>query len=340
MKKRTTIYDIAKALELTPSTVSRALNNHSYISEATKKIIKEKAIELNYKLNTHAHNLRTGGSKTIGVIVPKINLTFFSNVIAGIEEIANQYQYNIIICQSNDTFEKEVACVNTLINQNVACIFISLAVDTKSNEHLKDILQHQIQLIQFDRVDNKIKSNKVLNDDDEIMLDAVEHLQNQGYQKIVHLAGPQNISIYKTRKEGFEKALLQHHLPQNKNVVIEDCYTKEMATTNITNLLSSNNRPDAIIAAADFMTLTILDVARKLSIKIPEELGVIGYSNEPYTELTTPTITSVDQFSFDMGQIVANMFFQDLKNNSQPSIPKSIIINPKLIVRASTSRKK
>jgi len=337
MKKRTTIYDIAKALEITPSTVSRALNNHSYISEPTKKIIKEKALELNYKLNTHAQNLRTGGSKIVGVIVPKINITFFSNVIAGIEEIANQHQYNIIICQSNDNFEKEVACVNTLINQNVACIFISLSANTKANEHLKDVLQHQIQLIQFDRVDNKIKTNKVLNNDDEIMLDAVEHLLHKGYKKIVHLAGPQNISIYKSRKEGFEKALQHHHL-LDKDVVIEDCYAKEMATNNITNLLSGNNKPDAIIAAADFMTLTILDVAKKLYIKIPDDLGVIGYSNEPYTKLTTPTISTIDQFSFEMGQTVANMFFQDLKNNVQTNIPKSIIINPKLIVRASTSK--
>jgi LacI family transcriptional regulator, repressor for deo operon, udp, cdd, tsx, nupC, and nupG len=339
MKKRTTIYDIAKALNLTPSTVSRALNNHSYISEATKIIIKKKATELNYKLNTNAHNLRTGGSKTIGVIVPKINITFFSNAIAGIEAIANQHQYSIIICQSNDSFAKEVECINTLINQNVACIIISLAAETKSNDHLKDVLQHQIQLIQFDRIDTKIKTNTVLNDDINIMQDAIAHLRTQGYEKIVHLAGPQNVGVYKSRKDGFEKALLQHQLLVNKDVIIEDCYTKDSATTNITKLLSSINKPDAIIAAADFMTLTVLEVARKLHIKIPEDLGIMGYSNEPYTELTTPTITTVDQFSLEMGQTVANVFFQDIKNSNQQNIPKSIIINPKLVVRASTLRK-
>ncbi len=338
MTKRTTIYDIAKALQLTPSTVSRALNNHSYISEATKKLIQKKAVEMNYKLNTHAHNLRTGGSKTLGVIVPKINMTFFSNVIAGIEQIANENGYTIIICQSNDLFEKEVQCINTLINQNVACIMISLAATTKTNEHLKEIINHQIELIQFDRVDNKLKTNKVLNNNEEVMLETVEHMLAQGYKQIAHLAGPQNISVYKTRKEGFVKALQQHHLPVKEAHILYDCYIKEQAIIAIKKLLQMKNRPDAIIASADFMTLTVLEVAKELNIAIPEQLGVCGYSNEPYTELTTPAISTINQFSFEMGKTVANMYFQENKSEDKPSIPKSIIINPKLIVRASSQR--
>lgn len=338
MKKRTTIYDIANKLQLTPSTVSRALNNHSYISEATKKVVRETALEMNYKLNTQAHHLRTGGSKTIGVIVPKINLTFFSNVIAGIEAVANEHQYNIIICQSNDSFEKEVACVNTLINQNVACIMISLAANTKTNAHLIEILNHQIELIQFDRIDDKIQTNKVFNHDDDVMLDAVKHLLSQGYKTIAHLAGPQNIGIYKNRKDSFVKALQQHNLPINDAHIILDCYTKPEAFGLIRKLLTMPLRPDAIIASADFMTLTVLEVARSLNMLIPQDLGIAGYSNEPYTELTTPTITSVDQFSLNMGQTVATMFFQEAKSDNKTNIPKSIIIYPKLIVRASTLR--
>ena len=338
MRKRTTIYDIAKVLQLTPSTVSRALNNHSYISEATKKLVCEKALEMNYKLNTQAQNLRTGGSKTIGVIVPIINITFFSNIIAGIEEVANKHHYNIIICQSNDSFEKEVECVNTLINQNVACIMISLAANTKTNAHLTEILNHQIELIQFDRVDDNIQTNKVLNNNEEVMLDTVEHLLSQGYKTIAHLAGPQNVSVYKNRKDGFVKALQQHNMPINDAHILLDCYTKTGAFASITKLLTMPQRPDAIIASADFMTLTVLEVARELNIRIPEDLGVSGYSNEPYTELTTPTITSVDQFSLSMGHTVATMFFQETKSDSKTSAPKSIIINPKLIVRASSKR--
>lgn len=189
-KRRPTIYDIAKQLNITPATVSRALNNNKLISTATKNLVADAAQKLNYKPNSHAYNLRTGGSKTIGVIVPQVNINFFSNIIAGIEEVARQHKYNIIICQSDDQFEREQQAIETLINQNVACIMLSLAGGTTNTQHLLEAMEHDIQLIQFDRTDSELPTDRVINEIDNTVHAMIEHLCNKGYQNIAYLAGP------------------------------------------------------------------------------------------------------------------------------------------------------
>ncbi len=295
---------------------------------------------MNYKPNANASNLRTGDSHLFGVIVPRINMTFFSDVIAGIEEVANRKNYNIIICQSHDSFEKEEECIQTLINQNVACIMISLAAATTTDKHLKEIIARDIQLIQFDRVNEKLKTNKVVNNEDGIF-QAIDHLLLQGYQRIAHLAGPQNISIYWKRKEAFIAALRKKQIIVNKNLIASDCFTKEKAVTSVRRLLRMKHRPDAIIASADFMTLAALEVARELNIKVPEELGICGYANEGFTELTTPALSSINQHSFDMGVAVANLFFDQVKDKDtkENTRKKEIIIHSQLITRSSSLRK-
>ncbi len=338
MKKRTTIYDIAKALNLTPSTVSRGLNNHSFISDATKQLIKEKAIELNYKINAHAYNLRTGGSKTLGVIVPKINLTFFSNIIAGIEEVANLNQHTLIICQSNDDFQKELDCINTLIHQNVACIMMSLAATSPNGEHLAEILQHQIPLIQFDRVSEDVATHKVINNNEIGIIEAVAHLKSRGCTKFAHIAGPQHLNIYKERKDAFIKALQMHDLEVHNDWIILDSYSKEKAKIAVENMLMQTEKPDAIIASADFLTLAVLEAANECNIAIPNQLAVCGYSNEIYTELTKPSISSINQFSLEMGKAVANVYFDSLQHSTDKKTPKTVVIEPQLIIRESTLR--
>src|SRR5476651_2205020 len=178
-KKRTTIYDIAEKLNIAASSVSRALSNSNHVNEATKKLILKTAAELNYKRNTLASNLRKGKSKTIGVVVPFINQNFFSNVIAGIEEATYQKGYNLIICQSNESHEKEIQCINTLINQHVDCIVISVAAEGSDYTHLQNVLDHGIQLIQFDRVATELETLKVINDTEQVTEEAISHLIEQ-----------------------------------------------------------------------------------------------------------------------------------------------------------------
>jgi len=339
-KKRTTIYDIAEKLNITASSVSRALNNSNYVNEKTKQLILKTADELNYKRNTLASNLRKGHSKTIGIIVPRINQNFFSNVIAGIEEATYEKDYNLIICQSNEMHEKEIKCVNTLINQQVDCIVISISADSRNYDHLKNVISHGIQLIQFDRVIDELETLKVINDNEQASFEAVSHLIEQGYKRIALLEGPQNLNIFRQRKTGFLNALKKYDLPFINELIVENAWTKELGAEATRKLLSLPNPPDAIFAStSDFSALGVLEVATAMGFKVPDELGICGYSNEPFTELTSPSITTIDQFSVYMGKTVANLYFQEMENKDTMVVPKIISIKPKLIVRSSTLKK-
>lgn len=339
-KKRTTIYDIAEKLNITASSVSRALNNSNYVNENTKQLILKTAAELNYKRNTLASNLRKGHSKTIGIVVPRINQNFFSNVIAGIEEATYEKGYNLIICQSNESQEKEIKCVSTLINQQVDCIVISISADSHDHKHLKNVIEHGIQLIQFDRVIEELETLKVINDNEQASLEAVSHLIDQGYKRIALLEGPQNLDIFKQRKVGYLAALAQYKLPVIDELIIENAWTKELGAEATRKLLSLPNPPDAIFAStSDFSALGVLEVATAMGFKVPDELGILGYANEAFTELTSPSITTIDQFSVFMGKTVADLYFKEMENKDTLTIPKTISIKPKLIIRSSTSRK-
>lgn len=339
-KKRTTIYDIAEKLNITASSVSRALNNSNYVNEATKKLILKTAAEMNYRRNTLASNLRMGQSKTIGIVVPRINQNFFSNVIAGIEEATYERDYNLIICQSNESHEREIKCVNTLIHQHVDCIVISVSADSYNYDHLKNVIDHGIQLIQFDRVADELETLKVINDNETASFEAVSHLIEQGYKRIALLEGPQNLGIFKQRKTGYLAALAKHGLPVIDELIVENAWTKELGAEATRKVLSLPEPPDAIFAStSDFSALGVLEVATAMGLKVPDELGILGYANEPFTELTSPSITTIDQFSLYMGKTVANLYFQEMDNKDTQVVPKIISIKPKLIVRSSTMRK-
>ncbi|WPV01798.1 LacI family DNA-binding transcriptional regulator [Mucilaginibacter sp. cycad4] len=338
--KRTTIYDIAAKLGITASSVSRALNNSSQVNEKTRELIIKTADELNYKRNTLASNLRKGHSKTIGVVVPRINQNFFSNVIAGIEETTYQKGYNLIICQSGEVHDKEIQCVNTLINQHVDCIVISVSADSYDYQHLQNVLDHGIQLIQFDRVAEELETLKVINDNEQASFEAVSHLIENGYKRIALLEGPQNLNIFRQRKNGYLRALETYKIAVIDELVVENAWTKELGAEATRKLLNLPHPPDAIFAStSDFSALGVLEVANAMNIKVPSELGICGYSNEAFTEITSPSITSIDQFSVYMGKTIGNLFFQEIANTEVSVKPKIISIKPELIIRGSTAKK-
>ncbi|WP_114937831.1 MULTISPECIES: LacI family DNA-binding transcriptional regulator [Mucilaginibacter] len=338
--KRTTIYDIAAKLGITASSVSRALNNSSQVNEKTRELIIKTADELNYKRNTLASNLRKGHSKTIGVVVPRINQNFFANVIAGIEETTYQKGYNLIICQSGEVHDKEIQCVNTLINQHVDCIVISVSADSYDYQHLQNVLDHGIQLIQFDRVAEELETLKVINDNEQASFEAVSHLIENGYKRIALLEGPQNLNIFRQRKTGYLRALETHKVAVIDELVVENAWTKELGAEATRKLLNLPQPPDAIFAStSDFSALGVLEVANAMKIQVPSELGICGYSNEAFTEITSPSITSIDQFSVYMGKTIGNLFFQEIGNTEVSVKPKIISIKPELIIRGSTAKK-
>ncbi len=338
-QKRTTIYDIARKLNLAASSVSRALSNNSNVSLATKELILKTAKEMNYKPNSLASNLRKGQNQTIGVVVPRINQNFFSNVIAGLEEVTYKNGYSLVICQSNESHEREVQCVETLINQHVSCIVISISVEHNNNDHLKNALVQGIQLIQFDRVSQELETFKVINDNEQAAAEAVSHMIDQGYRRIALLEGPQNLAIFRERKAGYLRALEQHNVPIIAELIVENAWTKELGAEATQKLLSLAEPPDAVFAStSDFSALGVLEVAINLGFKVPEALGICGYSNEAFSEITSPSITTVDQFSKKMGQTIAELYFEEIKEVSVSAAYKTVSIKPELIIRSSTQK--
>ncbi|MES2332482.1 MAG: LacI family DNA-binding transcriptional regulator [Bacteroidota bacterium] len=335
MKKPVTIYDIAKALKLTGSTVSRALRDRSDVGEETKKKVLAQAKKMRYQPNLVAANLRNGKTKALGIVVPEINNHFFANVIAGIEHVSYQHGYNLIICQTNELFEKEVESVKMLMNHNVAGIIISLSKTTLNTLHLLEAKAHQIRVIQFDRTDSKFDSLRIINNNFESAVNAVKHLHEQGYQRPAFLAGPRDVNIFQERYEGFRKGLELAGLPFTRKNVAFDCLTKEKAKSAMVKMLTGPSRPDAVLASADLAALGALEAANELGINVPSELGICGFSNEPYTELTNPTLSTVDQYSIEMGKRIMEAF---IGSPGRKKTPDPIIVNADVVVRRSTNR--
>lgn len=341
--RRVTIYDIARELDLAPSSVSKALNNMPNISNKIKLLVKSKAQELNYKHNLNASNLRKGSSSIVAVIVPKINVAFFSSVIAGMEEACYEKNHRLIICQTDESFKKEVQAVETMIHQNVDCIFISLSLETKSTEHLQEIIDNQIQLIQFDRVSDSIDSYMIVNENTDAAYKAVKHLMQQGYKKIAFLGGPDHLKIYSDRKEGYLKAIREAGIMIPYHYVAKDILNKEAGMAAAMELLQSQDPPDAFFTISDYSALGVLTAAQALGLSVPKQLGIVGFSNENFTDIITPTLSSVDQNSRLLGKQAANVYF-DLLNNPENQTgevkSKETVIQCSLIARDSSAKKK
>ncbi|MEO6550473.1 MAG: LacI family DNA-binding transcriptional regulator [Ferruginibacter sp.] len=338
--KRITIYDLAKELGISASYVSKALNDHPLINEKVKKKVKKKAIELNYRHNSHAANLRQGSSKTIGVIVPHINQSFFSEAIAGIEEVCFKNNHSLVICQSHESFKQECIAIDTLIHQNVDCILVSVSAGTRSASHLQTIEENNIALIQFDRCIHKLDSYKVLNDNKDASYSAVKNLISGGYKKIAFLGGPKHLTIYKNRKEGYLKAIIEEGLNIPADFIVDDVLGKKRSAEVVAELLALPVPPDAFFTVSDYQSLGVLKVAGELGIEIPEQLGIFGFANEAFTEIIKPTLSSVNQKSKELGRHAANIYFNNILkgSNTVKSTEKTEIIKSEIIARQSSRK--
>lgn len=338
-RKRITIYDLAKEMGISASYVSRALNDHPTINLKVRESVKKKAQELNYKHNSHAANLRQGSSKTIGVIVPHINQFFFSEAIAGIEEVCFENNFNLIICQSHESFAQECKAIDTLIHQNVDCILISVSAETRTPNHLQNIRKHHIELVQFDRCLEEVNSFKVWNDNKEISYTASSLLIEQGYRRIAFLGGPGHLSTFKRREEGFIEAIKAHGLSISDQFVVEGILSREWAKGAARELLSLNDPPDAFLTVSDHMALGVIQVAESMDIKVPDQLGVFGFANEVFSSIIKPALSSVDQKSKEVGKWAAKMYFEHRLNKASVNQEvKEEIIKGELLLRDSSTK--
>lgn len=336
-KPETTIHDIAKALNISASTVSRALKDNPLIKEATRKRIQDAAKEMGYRPNTLAANFRTRRTNTIGVIVPLINRHFFSSVISGIEDIAYQQGFAVTISQSNDDFEKECKIAQTLFTNRVDGLILSIGMNTKNYEHLRLFSDRNIPLVFFDRVVDQIKAHKIVVDDFGGGYSATRHLINQGRKKIAMIGGPLNLKIYERRQEGYLSALKDCGLEENKNMILHNSLTREDGTNAIKKLLEQSTKPDAIFCANDTTALSTIIYLQKQNIRVPEDIAIVGFSNEPFSELVTPSISTIKQPGFEMGQKAAELIINQITKKGNKTIPDTIEMPTELIVRNSSS---
>ncbi|MFC2110176.1 LacI family DNA-binding transcriptional regulator [Bacteroidota bacterium] len=338
--KKTTIKDIANVLGITPSAVSKALNNHPRISDKTKIAVQQVAKNLNYQPNHLASALRKGKSNLIGVIVPKASSHFFSSVVQKLEEILNKKGYNIIIAQSNESYKKECRTIDALLNTQVDGIIASLANETINFSHYEKIKKKGIPLILFDRGDNDIGVDYIGIDDYKSSHLVVKHLTNQNCKRIAHIAGYRHTRIFKNRIIGFVDALKSNNLPYTDELILEGDLTLEDGRKKMETLLKLKNRPDAVYAAGDYAALGALQVLQEHNIKVPEEIALVGFSNEPFTSLITPSISSINQHSSEIGRLAAETFIKRIEDPDWTPILNKIILDAELIVRDSSNRTK
>ncbi|NLP58696.1 LacI family DNA-binding transcriptional regulator [Lutibacter sp. B1] len=340
MGEKVTIYDIAKKLNITAATVSRALNNNPKIKASTRELVIETAAKMNYKPNKLALALKSGKSNNVGVIVPRIDSNFFGSTIRGIEEVLYPHGYHVIICQTHEEEKLEIENINTLLNAQVDGILMSISNAEIDKDHIINrVLKKNVPLIFFDRKKNIDGVSTVTINDFEAGYKVTKHLIDQGCKRIAHLSGDKSMEIYKDRCLGYKQALLDNGFEFDKNYIIQTKSKVEEGRKAVKKLLKMKNPPDAIFSASDFVALGAIQELKSKGIKIPEEFCVAGFSNEPFTRFMELSITSVDQFPLEMGKMAAKVFLEQVKDSGKVKIEKKVVLTPKLHIRKSTLRK-
>ena len=337
-KTEATIHDIARVLNLSASTVSRALKENPLISEVTREKIRKVADELGYRPNIVASSLRTKRSNTIGVIVPYINRHFFSSVVSGVEEIAYNSGFAVTIAQSNDSYQKEIHIARALYDSRVDGIIVSYAMDTHNFRHLRAFAESQIPLVFFDRVADEIDANKIVVDDFAGGRMATEHLISQGCRNIAHVSGPLHLKIYDYRLKGYLAALNSAGLLPPTGGILHNRLTRADGEEAIKQLLSLRPVPDAVFCANDTTALSIILNLRNAPYSIPRDIAVVGFSNEPFSEVVTPSISTIKQPGYEMGIKAAELLIAEIKGEITSKDYQTILMPTELIIRDSSKK--
>ncbi|GGW42001.1 LacI family DNA-binding transcriptional regulator [Arenibacter certesii] len=334
-----TIHDIARILKIDSSTVSRALNDSDRVTQKTKDKILAKAQELGYQRNHLASNLRKSKTYTLGVIVPRISRHLFSSAIAGVEETAYKMGYNVIICQSLEQLERERNIVGTLLANRVDGVLLSVSMETINYDHLQGLKQRNIPFVFFDRHCNISDNSNVLIDDYQAGFDATEHLIGQGCKHIVHFSGPQNLEIYKNRLKGYLSALQIYDIEFRKDLIIESRLMEIDGVENAKLLLELPYKIDGIFSANDIAAIGAMQYLKQQGIRIPEDIAVVGFSNEPISALIEPSLTTIDQPGFKIGKTATTLLISQIHEGATKMKSETIILKPNLIERKSSLRK-
>lgn len=331
--KSITIKDIARELQISVSTVSRALQNHPDISDRTKELVRDCARRLNYKPNIMASNLRTSKNTTIGVVIPELNHHFFSSILDGIEQTANEAGYNILICQTGEDVDKETRSIQTLIGSRVAGMLVGVSKQTAHLHHLQDVLDNHIPLVLYDRPCPSLKCDQVVSDDYMGAYNAVEYLIQTGKRKIMYLSSSIQLEVSRRRYQGWRDALMRYHIPITDNMILE-CDTRSKAIIATPGIFQQDDRPDAIFCVNDDCAAGVLHVAKILGMSIPNDLSICGFSDAPLCRATQPMLTTVQQHGVEIGRRATIRLLERLNGDNR--IVKTEMVPADLIVRETT----
>jgi LacI family transcriptional regulator len=337
-KKKITIRDIARDLNTTISTVSRALQDHPRIGAEMRERIKKYAAEHDYRPDYRAASLRSGNAYTIGVLVPRIDIHFFAKVLRGIDDVASEKNYNVLIIQSHDSLAKEVNLVKSMVYGKVDGLIASISIETSNGDHFLPLLENGLPLVLFDKIIDSMDVHKVIVDDRKGAYDAVTHLIMGGCRRIAHFGGPQFLNIYRQRTLGYLDALSHYGITVDESLIFHQMLEQEDGYNAMVGMLALENRPDGVFSSNDFAVLGAIKKAKEAGIRVPQEMAFTGFANEPMDEIFEPGITSVEQFPVLMGQESARLLIEQLEKKSSAQQPRTIMINPKLIIRESSMR--
>ncbi len=340
LSKRTTINDIARELGLTSASVSRALNDHPRISVDTKKSVQAKALEMNYRQNKLASSLRSGKSHTIGVIIPSAQINFFGSVVHGIQNMASVNGYTIILYQSEENQALEQKAIETFLDARVDGILVSISKETTDYSHFVELKKKKIPLVFFDRNNESLKIPSVVIDDFKGAYRATAHLIEMGYRNIMHVTGAPHLKAFKDRLNGYKAAMADYKMPYSEASIYNGNISIESGKEAVDYFLSLETKPDAIFAVEDFSALGVMQRLKELKIIIPKEFGVIGFANESFGEYISPSLSTVDQQTVEMGKKSFELLLEIIENGVDDTSEENIILEPVLYFRESSRRVK
>lgn len=335
MKSQITIKDIARELNISASTVSRALQDHPDISKATKEAVNAYAKKHHYKPNAIALSLKMKRTNIIGVLIPEMVHHFFSSVIAGIEDVANEKGYNVIVCQTSEKYSKEVKNVETLISARVSGVLASISKETNQYDHFREVIEEGTPLVFFDRICPELKTDRVVVDDYTGAFNAVDHLIKSGCRRIAFYGAAGNLEITKNRRNGYIDAHKAHSLTINEKLIFE-CDTREAAIEQTQNILKESNRPDAFFAINDDTASGIIYAVKRAGLSIPEDISICGFGDGVVARTSDPSLTTVRQNGYDMGVEACRLLLARIEGNNDQSQVMHKVIRTSLMLREST----
>lgn len=338
MKKghQVTMKEIAKKLGVSVSTISRALKDSPELHPETKRKIVEMANEMNYQPNLLAQSLRISRTKTLGVIVPEITSHFFASCISGIQDQANKRGYTIMICQSNESLELERANIKTLMSSQVDALLISLSRETNKYDHLLELYNREIPFLLFDRVNEDIPVSKVTFNDEGGAYHVTKHLLETGRKRVMYVSGPEDLYISKKRKEGYLHALAEYNIEPDPELVKITDLTEEGNIRIAKEIAAMDRRPDGVFCMIDPVAVDVMTVWKNMGIRIPEDMALAGFTNNPTSGLIEPSLTTVAQPGYEMGKLAVSHLLDQLDGIVSDD-PISIVLETTLIPRKSTN---